>query len=85
MVKPGRAHSGTGISTSYPSTTPFGLALGPDLPWEEKPSPGILGLSAEGFLTPLSLLMPTFALDHAPRQLALPLLSKIDAPLPRHL
>ena len=35
VVKPGRAHSGTGISTSYPSTTPFGLALGPDLPWEE--------------------------------------------------
>ena len=26
----GRAHGGTGISTSCPSTTPFGLALGPD-------------------------------------------------------
>ena len=35
MVKPGRAHSGTGISTSCPSTTPFGLVLGPDSPWEE--------------------------------------------------
>ena len=38
----------------------------------------------EGFLTPLSLLMPTFALDHSPRQLTLPLQSEIDAPLPRH-
>jgi len=26
----GRAQSGTGISTRYPSTTPCGLALGPD-------------------------------------------------------
>ncbi len=45
--------SGTGISTSCPSTTPLGLALGPDLPWEDDPSPGTLGLSAEGILTPL--------------------------------
>ena len=29
-VKPGRAHSGTGISTGCASTTPFGLALAPD-------------------------------------------------------
>ena len=28
----GRIYAGTGISTRYPSTTPFGLALGPDLP-----------------------------------------------------
>ena len=49
----GRARGGTGISTSCASTTPFGLALAPDSPWEEKPSPGTLGLSAEGFLTPL--------------------------------
>jgi hypothetical protein len=35
------------------STTPFGLALGPDLPWADDPSPGTLGLSAEGILTPL--------------------------------
>jgi hypothetical protein len=31
----GRAHSGTGISTSCASTTPFGLALAPDSPWED--------------------------------------------------
>ena len=34
-VLPWRAHGGTGISTGCPSTTPFGLALGPDLPWED--------------------------------------------------
>jgi hypothetical protein len=43
--------SGTGISTSCPSTTPFGLALGPDLPWADDPSPGTLGLSADKILT----------------------------------
>ena len=31
----GRARGGTGISTSCASTTPFGLALAPDLPWED--------------------------------------------------
>ena len=31
----GRAHGGTGISTSCASTTPFGLALAPDSPWED--------------------------------------------------
>ena len=34
-VLPWRAHGGTGISTGCPSTTPLGLALGPDLPWED--------------------------------------------------
>jgi hypothetical protein len=29
----GRGHGSTGISTSCASTTPFGLALAPDLPW----------------------------------------------------
>ena len=31
----GRGHGGTGISTSCASTTPFGLALAPDSPWED--------------------------------------------------
>ena len=31
----GRGHGGTGISTRCASTTPFGLALAPDLPWED--------------------------------------------------
>ena len=45
--------SGIGISTDYPSPTPFGLGLGPGLPWADEPSPGNLRLSAEGILTPL--------------------------------
>ena len=48
----------TGISTRCPSSTPFGLDLGPDLPWADEPSPGNLRLSTAEFLAPLSLLMP---------------------------
>ena len=77
-----RGHGGTGILTSCASTTPFGLALAPDSPWGDQPSPGTLGLSAEGFLTPLSLLMPAFSLDAAPRALPGRLHCNIDAPLP---
>ena len=35
MIRHGRSIAGTGISTSCPSTTPVGLALGPDLPWAD--------------------------------------------------
>ena len=56
----------TGISTSCPSSTPFGLDLGPDLPWADEPSPGNLRLSTEKFLTSLSLLMPAFSLVCCP-------------------
>ena len=63
----GREHGGTRISTCCASTTPFGLALAPDSPWADEPSPGTLGHSAEGFLPPLSLLMPAFALVTHPR------------------
>lgn len=45
------AYGGTGISACCPSTTPFGLALGPDLPWADEPSPGNLRLSADKILT----------------------------------
>ena len=44
-------YSGTGISTRCPSRTPFGLRLGPDLPWVDEPSPGTLRLSADKILT----------------------------------
>ena len=47
----GRFKAGTGISTGCPSTTPVGLALGPDLPWADWPGPGNLGLSAGKVLT----------------------------------
>jgi hypothetical protein len=78
----GRGHGGTGISTGCASTTPVGLVLAPDSPWVDWPSPGTLGHSAEGVLTPLSLLMPAFSLDHGPRRFTPPLRSEIDAPLP---
>jgi hypothetical protein len=48
----------TGILTCYPSATPFGLALGSDLPWAESPGPGTLRFSAGGIL---ALLIATYA------------------------
>ena len=44
---------GTGFSTSCPSPTPFGLGLGPGLPWADEPSPGNLRFTAGGILTRL--------------------------------
>ena len=51
LIHQGRTHTGTGISTRCPSTTPVGLALGPDSPWADWPGPGTLGLSAGKVLT----------------------------------
>ena len=64
----------TGISTCYPSTTPFGLALGPDSPRADQLYPGNLGYSAVGILTPLSLLIPAFSLPVTPLSLSAQLL-----------
>ena len=58
------------------------LGLGPDLPWEDEPSPGNLRLSMGRILTFLSLLMPTFSLVYSPRFLTVTLLPIYDAPLP---
>ena len=55
-----------GILTCYPSATPFGLTLGPDLPWADEPSPGNLRFSAAQILTVLSLLIPAFSLVFRP-------------------
>ena len=41
-----RLRNGYGISTVCASTTPFGLALAPGLPWADEPSPGNLRFSA---------------------------------------
>lgn len=60
--------TGTGISTRYPSTTPVGLALGPDSPWADEPAPGTLSHPAAEILTLHSLLMPAFSLPHTPHQ-----------------
>ena len=63
----GRFKAGTGISTGCPSTTPVGLALGPDLPWADQLDPGTLSQSAQTFLTFVSLLMPAFSLVNRPQ------------------
>ncbi len=66
----------------FPSTTPFGLALGPDLPRADEPSPGILGLSVCRILTCISLLTPAFSLLYNPPLLTVRLLLVYNAPLP---
>ena len=50
-VTPSQLVGGRGISTPCPSLTPFGLSLGPGLPWADEPSPGILRLTASRILT----------------------------------
>ena len=45
------SHRGTGILTSFPSTTPFGLALGTDSPCADERCAGNLGLTARGLFT----------------------------------
>ena len=67
-------YTGTGISTCCPSTTPFGLALGPDYPREDEPSSGDLGPSVRGILTHVPLLTPAFSLPCAPHALPVMLL-----------
>ena len=45
----GRSFAGTGISTRRPSTTPVGLALGPDLPRADEPGLEPLVIRRTGF------------------------------------
>ena len=73
---------GIGLSTDCPSPTPFGLGLGPDLPWVDEPSPGNLRFSTNKILTYFSLLMPTFSLLHSPPLLTVRLQPMQEAPLP---
>ena len=73
---------GTGISTCYPSTTSFDLALGPDLPRADQLYSGNLRYSAERILTFLSLLIPAFSLLISPLLLSVQLLRDKNAPLP---
>ena len=72
----------TGISTCCPSTTPLGLALGPDLPRADQLYPGNLGYSAVRILTLLSLLIPAFSLPCSPQLLSVLLRPACNAPLP---
>ena len=73
-VPPSLKQGGTGILTCPPSTTPFGLALGPDYPREDEPSSGDLGPSVRGILTHVPLLTPAFSLPCAPHALPVMLL-----------
>ncbi len=59
----------TGISTCYPSTTSFDLALGPDLPRADQLYSGNLRYSANRILTYFSLLIPAFSLLNSPHLL----------------
>ena len=72
----------TGISTCYPSTTSFDLALGPDLPRADQLYSGNLRYSAGRILTFLSLLIPAFSLLKNPLLLPVQLLLFKNAPLP---
>ena len=72
----------TGISTCYPSTTSFDLALGPDLPRADQLYSGNLGYSAGRIPTFLSLLIPAFSLPYTPQLLPVLLRLFKNAPLP---
>ena len=75
-------YDSTGISTCYPSTTSFDLALGPDLPRADQLYPGNLRYSAGRILTFLSLLIPAFSLLNSPPLLTVWLRPVNNAPLP---
>ena len=75
----------TGISTCYPSTTTFVLALGPDLPRADQLYSGNLGYSAWRILTSISLLIPAFSLLKNPQLLTVLLRLFKNAPLPIHM
>ena len=77
-------YSSTGISTCYPSTTSFDLALGPDLPRADQLYPGNLRYSAGRIPTFLSLLIPAFSLLNRPQLLPVLLLPVKNAPLPMY-
>ena len=72
----------TGISTCYPSTTSFDLALGPDLPRADQLYPGNLGYSVWRILTSISLLIPAFSLLKNPQIFPVLLHLFKNAPLP---
>ena len=74
----------TGISTCYPSTTSFDLALGPDLPRADQLYSGNLRYSAGRIPTFLSLLIPAFSLLKSPQLLSVLLRPFKNAPLPMY-
>ena len=71
--------------TCYPSATPLGLTLGPDLPWADEPSPRNLRLSTARILTLLSLLIPAFSLLSRPAVLSINLRPTIECSSTTHI
>ncbi len=65
-------HHSAGILTCYPSTTPFGLALGPANPGSIFVAQEPLTLRCGWFSHPFLLLMSAFSLPNAPPALAGP-------------
>jgi len=82
-----RIHSnGAGISTGCPSTTPFGLALGPPNPGTINVAQETLDLRRAGFSPAYdTLLIPTFSLPYAPTSVTENLHCIWNAPLPLYL
>ena len=66
-VTPSETNRSAGILTCCPSTTPFGLVLGPTNPGTICVALETLSLRWAGFSPALLLLMPTFSLPNAPR------------------
>ena len=90
LVYPPASPLRSSISTWYGNLNPLSIAYGSrprlrtDLPDEDYPSVGNLGLLANMFLTRFSLLMPAFSLLSAPPALTDSLLCTQNAPLLIH-
>jgi hypothetical protein len=80
-VTPSKPYGGAGILTCCPSTTPFGLTLGPTNPGTIRVALETLGLRWTGFSPVFLLLMPTFSLRTTPRLLTLPLQRRCERSL----
>jgi hypothetical protein len=76
------SRGGAGILTCCPSTTPFGLALGPTYPGSICVAQETSGFRWAGFSPAFVLLIPTFSLPVAPPDLTVELRRNRNAPLP---
>ena len=75
---------GAGILTSFPSTTPFGLALGADSPCADERCAGTLGLSARRIFTSFIVThVSILASDTSSDPHGSPSIGLQNAPLPR--
>ncbi len=84
-VPPSKHHGSAGILTCCPSTTPFGLALGPTNPGTILVALETLGLRGAGFSPAFLLLMPTFSLHNAPPHLTVRLQRRYECSLTAHV